>query len=743
LADEAVGLTKFANGIEPVSIVTGGALPTVKSTSIIWYGNKLYRWDGSAYTAAVPTADLTGTVADAQIAGMAASKVTGQLTNAQLEAIAAAKITGQVTSTQITDGAISTLKLAAGAVTAAQIAADTITAAQIAAGAVTATELAAGSVVAGKIAAGTIQAADIAAGTITGDRLAANTITAGQIAADTITAGQIAAGAIGAQQIAAGAITTGKLLVTGSGASLWPDPGFQDSNAWVYDLPWAGAPTQVQLGDGVAGASAMRGAPTGAARGKRRIPVTIGARYRVSIKVRRSADCPGPLYLRLDVGTTESGAYGEWAIGVETIFPPANTWTTYAGEWVADKPFVAPMVLLAHTATVGYMEAQDIRIKEMTGADLIVDGAIIASKIAAGAIAVGSAAIQDGAIRNALIENLAVDDAKVANLSVSKLLAGSLSVGQYIQSTNYTDGASGAGFRIGRDVVELPSTAIRGRMTANQIDGEGLSITYGGAPVLVSGSLALSAVPAGALNSNQQWSEISGVGKPYDNATVGATIGVNLGGQITNANASTYIANAALGWAQIGDLYVNTGGGVRSGKVSYGSGTGWLLEYNGGTPRLDIGSDSRYLRWTGSDLEIGGDIVATGNIVDGAVRAISGAGLASSFTLSTSEQVVCAASVNTANSALWAYVEYYLVNTDGSVSSTVEMQIRVAGSIMRTYTVGVAKQGGTARGYFSKFINSPGSGDLSVQIVMRIISGNSSTTSALPDTFIFALGSKR
>ena len=208
----AVSLTKFASGIEPVTIVTG-SLPTTKSTETIFYNSKLYRWNGTAYIATVSTTDLTGTVTDAQIAGLAASKVTGTLTDAQLAAISAAKITGQITSTQITDGAISTPKLAAGSVTAANIAADTIVAANIAAGAITSAELAAGAVIAGKIAAGTIQAVDIAANTITAGQIAANTITAAQIASDTITAGQIAAGAITATELAANAVTAGKIAV--------------------------------------------------------------------------------------------------------------------------------------------------------------------------------------------------------------------------------------------------------------------------------------------------------------------------------------------------------------------------------------------------------------------------------------------------------------------------------------------------------------------------------------------------
>ena len=58
-----------------------------------------------------------------------------------------------------------------------------------------------------------------------------------------------------------------------------------------------------------------------------------------------------------------------------------------------------------------------------------------------------------------------------------------------------------------------------------------------------------------ALTAN--WSSVSGPGKPQDNATYGATIGANLYGQITSENASTYIANAAIGQAQIDRLSAN------------------------------------------------------------------------------------------------------------------------------------------------------------------------------------------
>lgn len=124
LAAQAVDATKFASGIEPVGIVASGALPTVKSNSTIVYGGKLYRWDGSKYTAATAASDVSG----------------------------------QIGATQIADGAISTPKLAANAVTAAAIAAGAITAAKLAADSVTAAAIAAGAVRAEQIAAGAVTA---------------------------------------------------------------------------------------------------------------------------------------------------------------------------------------------------------------------------------------------------------------------------------------------------------------------------------------------------------------------------------------------------------------------------------------------------------------------------------------------------------------------------------------------------------------------------------------------------------
>jgi hypothetical protein len=190
--------------------------------------DKLYRYTGAAWTSAVPAADISGTLADAQIAALAASKITGQLTDTQLAAIAAAKVTGQLTNTQIADlaatkvtGQLTDAQIAAiaaakvtGQIVNTQITDDAITSAKIAANAVTASEIAAGAVVAGKIAADAVTATEIAAGSITTAKIAANAVTANEIAANTITAAKIAAGTITSNEIAANTITAADIAAS-------------------------------------------------------------------------------------------------------------------------------------------------------------------------------------------------------------------------------------------------------------------------------------------------------------------------------------------------------------------------------------------------------------------------------------------------------------------------------------------------------------------------------------------------
>ncbi|NEI70949.1 hypothetical protein GR212_15300 [Rhizobium lusitanum] len=146
LAQGVVDATKLASSIKAVEVVS--TLPTTGNVEgrqvFLTTDGKLYRYHNSAWTTAVASADINGTLTDAQIAAVAASKVTGQLTDDQIAAIAAAKVTGALVSSQIADAAITSSKLAALAVDATKLADASVTAAKIADAAVTTTKFANG-----------------------------------------------------------------------------------------------------------------------------------------------------------------------------------------------------------------------------------------------------------------------------------------------------------------------------------------------------------------------------------------------------------------------------------------------------------------------------------------------------------------------------------------------------------------------------------------------------------------------
>jgi hypothetical protein len=87
------------------------------------------------------------------------------------------------------------------------------------------------------------------------------------------------------------------------------------------------------------------------------------------------------------------------------------------------------------------------------------------------------------------------------------------------------------------------SLLVTGSVTASKINSNGLEVRAPNGDLIL-GSSGL-----------QSYSLISGTKPPVD-ATNGATLGVNLSGQITSANASTYIADAAIGSAQIVDASI-------------------------------------------------------------------------------------------------------------------------------------------------------------------------------------------
>jgi hypothetical protein len=186
--------------------------------------------------------------------------------------------------------------------------------------------------------------------------------------------------------------------------------------------------------------------------------------------------------------------------------------------------------------------------------------------------------IADATISRAKIQDLAVDNAKINDLSVAKLTAGAMQVGSYIQSTSYTAGS--VGWRINADgSAEFSNVTVRGSIysTVGTIGGTTLSAT--------------------------------GIQANYVANTSGWKIGSDGSAELNNLLArGTLLGGAATGY--------NSGG------------TGFFAGTDSGSYKWRVGdittaSTPKYVRWTGSNLEISSgltDIINTPNVTDTAIN---------------------------------------------------------------------------------------------------------------------------
>ena len=235
-----LAVTNFSQTLRPVEIVS--SLPIIGNfqgrTVVLTTDNKLYRHTGTAWTAVVEATDISGQVSDAQIAGLAAAKVTGTITSTQIadDAISTPKIAaGAITAGTIASGAIEADKIVAGAITSAKLATGAVTATSIASDAVTAAKIEAGAITAAKLSAGAVETDKIAANAITTGKVAAGAISTDQLASNSITADKISAGAIIADKIAAGAISADKIAANSITGGLIAASGIITSAAQIND----------------------------------------------------------------------------------------------------------------------------------------------------------------------------------------------------------------------------------------------------------------------------------------------------------------------------------------------------------------------------------------------------------------------------------------------------------------------------------------------------------------------------
>jgi hypothetical protein len=382
--------------------------------------------------------------------------------NIAADAVVAGKIADDaVVADNILDGAIVAGKLGNNAVTAGSIATDAVTADKILANSVTATKIDTDAVTANKIEANAVTAVKIDTNAVTANKIEANAVTAVKIDTDAVTADKILANsvtatkidtdAVTADKIAANAVTTNKLLVSGRGAALNADPGCQDSSAWVKYPNSLSNATFTTITDGLVGNNVIRGSNRAWYNGADRLPFDPNKTYRIRGVARRSsATANGTCYIGVALfdsnGTNINGAGTQWFYAGDSSFVPGTDFTLRSGEFGFDtaKTFpanartMAPLIILSYNGTIGYMEAQDLRIEEKINGELIVDGAITADKIEANAVTADKILANSVTADKILANSVTADKILANSITASKLTLGG-TTGNIVGTSNLTD----------------------------------------------------------------------------------------------------------------------------------------------------------------------------------------------------------------------------------------------------------------------------------------------------------------
>lgn len=467
IADAAITTAKFASGIRPVGV--GSSLPSLPSASwpagatfALTTDGKLYRSTGSAWTAAVPAADVTGTLAGSQIA----------------------------------DGALSMAKFASGIRPPRVV----------------------GSLPSLPDAA--YPEGDVVYLT-TDDKLYRSTgsawskaVDGGDIVAGSIVAGKIAAGAIGADEIAAGAIIASKLAITDF-ENLAVDGGFENVEAGLPTGWSSGADWNFYA---VAPRSGSRHLWVAAGASNRYIGNDLFVHCKPGDKFY------GEGYVRSDA-TGRSG-YGVmqvwWYDEAKTFLSLSNgnaitTTTTYSlssvtGTAPAGASFAR--LVCAVSAGNGWWLFDDCRMRRLVGATIIEDGAITTAKVAAGAITaneiaadtITAAQIAAGAISASEIAAGAVSTAKLAAgaVTANEIAAGAVSTAKLAAgavTTNELGANAVTAAKIAADTITAGQIAA-GAIGASEIAASAVSadkIATGSLHVGLFGSDARGLIPNGGF----------------------------------------------------------------------------------------------------------------------------------------------------------------------------------------------------------------------------------------------------
>jgi hypothetical protein len=485
--ERSIPAVALVQGLEPISVVD--SLPTVSGYSgpnviLLSTDGKIYRLVSGAWTAAVPTVDLSGTISELQIANDAVTNAKIAVDAIQGDVIAAGAIDGSkiaadaITATKLADDAVTNAKIAVDAIQGDVIAAGAIDGSKIAADAITATKLADDAVTNAKIAVDAIQSDVIAAGAITETKITNDAITSAKISANAITAAKINAGAITATKIATNAITSDKI----------------SAGAITANEIAANAITSAKISAGAIDAGKIAAnAITSAKISAGAITATeIATNAITSDKVLAGAITASEIATnaitaaKISAGAIEAGKIAANAITAANISAGAVTATEIATNAITSVKISAGAVTAAEIAT-GAITALKISADAIT-ADKIAANAVTADSLAVGAVTAG--VIAAGAINSSTIisdgvivgNKIAANTISAANIQAGTIGAAEISAGA-ITATEISAGAVDAsklvidGSSITSVVVNGTPTLQLGSVNVNKLTGNSISAT--------------------------------------------------------------------------------------------------------------------------------------------------------------------------------------------------------------------------------------------------------------------------
>ena len=357
-----------ADGKNKVHYATSQPSTSGNTAGDIWFdtddGNKMYKWDGSNWTAS-----QFGTDAIANLS---------------------------ITNALIADATIQSAKI--GSVDAGSITTGTLSADRIGALSISADKLAANSIIAGKIAA--------------------NAVTAGTLAANSVTANAIAASAITGDKIAAKTITAANILLYDA-TNYCDNPIFDNGSQGLWSLP----PVAASSAPSGAPTNYVGHTNTRNVYGSDWFTVTPGDKFYCQMTAATPNSANATLIGLFFVDKNHNPI--NW---LGAGLNPTSNWTNVYGTVTAPANAVYAKIWVQISATSNYGDwyFTNVIVNKQANANLIVDGCITSTKIAANTIIANNIAANTITADRLAAGTITSSSACIGSLSAGWITAGTL-----------------------------------------------------------------------------------------------------------------------------------------------------------------------------------------------------------------------------------------------------------------------------------------------------------------------------